>query len=189
MGLLDPQGGEQAGGGVRHIVERVRPLTFSPRLIAAIAAMMSGTPALSNLVDFPTSRLSNRMTKRPCPTNPEQNSSSQQIICALRPMTRSSGGDEGSPNVSYSIRIPFARAQGMASPPPLVQVSASPPEMNVRKKQVQAAHQTESPYPGASLLRLRLQQPHSRFAESLRHPCPQEELSPRAVGDYLCLMS
>src|SRR6266480_4058503 len=47
------------------------------------------------------------MTWKPRPTRSSQNSSSQEIICAPRPMTSSSGTRSGSPNVFFlMIRRP-----------------------------------------------------------------------------------
>jgi hypothetical protein len=59
-------------------------------------------------VDSPQSRLSKRTTWKPRPAIARQNSSSQKIICAPRPMISNSAGCLRSPNVSYSMQIPFA---------------------------------------------------------------------------------
>ena len=58
-----------------------------------------GTGA-SILVDSPASRLSNRITWKPRSANRSHSSISQWISCIPRPMTRRSGGSEGSPIVS-----------------------------------------------------------------------------------------
>src|SRR5260221_610177 len=53
------------------------------------------------------------MTWKPRAASCSQKSSSQLIIWAPRPITSRSGASFGSPNVSYSMSIPLARALGM----------------------------------------------------------------------------
>src|SRR5258708_27326410 len=74
---------------------------------------MSGAPASSNHVDFPTSRLSYLTTKKSRAASISTNRSSHAVSWPPRPMMRSIGGDDESPVVSYSIVIPFAETEGM----------------------------------------------------------------------------
>src|SRR6267143_607181 len=79
----------------------------------ACAAARSGGPASSILVERPASRLSKRMTWKPPAASSSHKPSSHPIICAPRPLTRRRGAALGSPNVSYSMSIPFARTWGI----------------------------------------------------------------------------
>ncbi len=54
----------------------------------------------SIFVDRPASRLSKRITWKPCSASPSQNSSSQWISCIPSPITSSRAGSAGSPIVS-----------------------------------------------------------------------------------------
>ncbi len=71
-----------------------------PVMAACTSAGTSGRPSPSSLVDKPMSRLSKRTTQCPRPASVAQNSSSQAIICAARPMISSSGDAPGSPKLS-----------------------------------------------------------------------------------------
>ena len=68
---------------------------------------MCGMPASVNLVDRPTSRLSNLMTRSPLAASEAQNSSSHMIIWELSPMMSRTGGSDILPKVSYARVIPL----------------------------------------------------------------------------------
>ena len=72
---------------------------------AALASRRSSWPTVggrceANLVERPTSRLSNRMTWKPRPASSSQNGARHPSIWVARPMTSSMDGWAGSPNVS-----------------------------------------------------------------------------------------
>ena len=78
--------------------------------------MMFGTPAAANFVDNPMSRLSNRMTKKPCLASPGNNASGQIVIWAPSPMTSNRAGSPLLPAVSYSISMPLALMRATSPP-------------------------------------------------------------------------
>ena len=67
---------------------RRRPSSMSGRF---------GRPAASILVEWPMSRLSKRIARKPRSASIAQKGSSQAIIWVARPMTSSSGSPPGSP--------------------------------------------------------------------------------------------
>ena len=94
---LDAEVVEQPEGVVGHVLEQVGRVRCSqPDERAPHVGHRSVDLASSG----PTSRLSNRITWKPRSASCSQNSGSQSISCMPRPMTSSSGGFGGSPNVS-----------------------------------------------------------------------------------------
>src|SRR5687767_6735087 len=66
--------------------------------------------ASSNFVESPTSRLSKRMTWKPCAAICSQNSSCHEIIWLPNPRTSSTASSVGEPKSSKKISMPFAAA-------------------------------------------------------------------------------
>ena len=96
----------------RYGASTALPLTTRP-----IASGMLGRPQAPKSVDRPMSRLSKRMTKKPCRASPSNNASGQMVSCAPNPMISSRAGSLRLPAVSYSISIPLALTRAMRAPP------------------------------------------------------------------------
>ena len=76
--------------------------------------MKSGTPSSVSLVERPTSRLSNRSTRKPLDAMASQKRTSHAIICIEKPITRATVGAPASPMKSYSSSTdPETLARGM----------------------------------------------------------------------------
>ena len=96
MGALDLEGVQEPDHIVSHVLERVaRGALVSPHSCHTV-----GTGRSSSSVDRPTSRLSNRTTKKPRAARLGTESSRQAIICVASPITSTSAGSARSPNVS-----------------------------------------------------------------------------------------
>src|SRR5436190_13026260 len=72
--------------------------------------MRSGGGPSANFVERPTSRLSNLTTRNPRLASARQKSSCQPSIWTPSPMISSISGSPASPNSSYAISTPPARA-------------------------------------------------------------------------------
>ena len=115
VGPRDAERGHQRDRVVRHLGERVGRRSPAARSSPpASPRRRSGRRRRRAASTSPMSRLSKRTTKKPRAASCSQNSSSQRIIWAPRPMTSTSGGAERSPKVSYSSSIPLTAARGMA---------------------------------------------------------------------------
>ena len=104
MHRTQPQAIDEPGHIRGHVADRVRRRPAPYHDVGQ--ARRREVPQVGRFA--PTSRLSNRTTKRPRRARPSHSSSGQAIICVARPMMSTTGGAPASPNVSYASSMPFA---------------------------------------------------------------------------------